>query len=75
MVKEVEDRVKNNHWELIQRDKIPTGTKVLDSAWSMKRKRDIMTRKVFKCKPHLNVNVCHHDFDINYFQTHSSVLN
>ena len=51
MVKEVEDHVKHDHCELVRRDKVPAGTKVLDSVWSMKLKRDIMTRKSKNTKP------------------------
>ena len=48
MSKEVEDHANRDYWDLATRDKVPEGTKVLDSAWSMKRNRDVMTRKVYK---------------------------
>ena len=54
MAKEVEDHAKHNHWELVPRDKVPAGTKCLCSAWSMKRKRYVMTITVCKCKSCLN---------------------
>ena len=38
IVKEVEDYVNSNYWELVPREKVPTGTKVLDSALSTKQK-------------------------------------
>jgi hypothetical protein len=46
IVKEVNDHITSKHWILIPRSKVPEGVKVLDSVWSMKRKRDIKTRKV-----------------------------
>ena len=45
MVKEAEDHVKHDHWELVPRDKVPSGTKVMDTAWSMKRKQEIMKKR------------------------------
>jgi hypothetical protein len=57
--KEVNDHITSKHWILIPRSKVPEGVKVLDSVWSMKRKRDIKTRKVYKHKSRLNVHGGH----------------
>ena len=38
MIKEVEDHVGHRHWELAPREKVPAGTKALDSVCSMKIK-------------------------------------
>jgi hypothetical protein len=43
IIKEVNDHIKNKNWELIPRDKVPKGTTILPSVWSMKCKRDIKT--------------------------------
>ena len=75
MTMKVEHHANSNHWELVPREKVTAGTKVLDSAWPMKRKRDIMTRKVFKYEARLNVHVGQKDFGVNYFQKCSPVLN
>ena len=75
MIKEVEDHVQRKHWELIPISEVPPGTKILDSAWVMKRKRDIMTRKVYKNKARLNVHGGQQEFGVNYFQTYSPVVN
>jgi hypothetical protein len=56
IVKEVNDHITSKHWILIPRPKVPKGVKLLDSVWSMKRKRDIKTRKVYKHKYRLNVH-------------------
>jgi hypothetical protein len=36
IVKEVNDHIENKHWELIPREAVPKGVKVLPSVWSMK---------------------------------------
>jgi hypothetical protein len=40
----------------------------------MKRKRDILTRKVLKYKARLNVHGGQHEFAVNYFETYSPVV-
>jgi hypothetical protein len=50
VVKEANDHITSKHWVLIPRFQVPKGVKVLDSVWSMKRKRDIKTRKVYTHK-------------------------
>ena len=75
MIKEVEDHVQRKHWELIPISQVPKGTKVLDSVWAMKRKRDIITRKVYKHKARLNVHGRQQEFGVDYFQTYSPVVN
>ena len=39
MEKEIEDHEKRNHWKLVHRSTIPTGTKRIKAIWSFKRKR------------------------------------
>ena len=65
MVKEVQDHVKHDHWELATRDKVPEGTKVLDSVWSMKRKRYFIKRKNYIRKACFNVHGGKQEFGIN----------
>jgi hypothetical protein len=45
IVKEVNDHITSKHWILIPRSQVPKGINVLESVWSMKRKRDIQTWK------------------------------
>jgi hypothetical protein len=40
----------------------------------MKRKRDILTRKVLKYKARLNINGGQQAFAVNYFETYSPVV-
>eukprot|EP00957_Ditylum_brightwellii_P073702 5600685-Ditylum_brightwellii.AAC.1 len=43
IVTEIQGHVKGKHWELVPTDKVPEGTKILDSVWVFKQKRDIKT--------------------------------
>jgi hypothetical protein len=40
----------------------------------MKRKRDILTRKVLKYKARLNVHGGQQEFSVNFFETYSPVV-
>jgi hypothetical protein len=55
MTKEVNDHTAKCHWEIVRRDQVPAGIKVLPSVWAMKCKRRITTREVYKWKARLNV--------------------
>jgi hypothetical protein len=56
IVKEMNDHIVAKNWELVPRADVPEGVRVLDLVWAMKRKRDILTRKVLKYKARLNVH-------------------
>jgi hypothetical protein len=73
--KEVNDHITSNHWVLIPRSQVPKGIQVLDYVWSMKRKRDINTRKFYKHTTRLNVHGGQHEFAVNFFETFSPVVN
>jgi hypothetical protein len=75
IVKEVNDHITSNHWVLIPRSQVPTGIKVLDYVWSMKRKMDIKTRKFYKHKARLNVHGGQQEFAVNFFEMFSPVVN
>jgi hypothetical protein len=68
------DHIVAKNWELVPREDVPEWVKVLDSVWAMKRKRDILTRKVLKYKARLNVHGGQQEFAVNYFETYSPVL-
>jgi hypothetical protein len=74
IVKEMNDHIVAKNWELVPRQDVPEGVKVLDSVWAMKRKRDILTRKVLKYKARLNVHGGKQEFAVNYFETYSPVV-
>ena len=75
IVKEVNDHIDREHWILIPRNDVPEGVKILDSVWSMKRKRDIKTREVHKWKARLNVHGGQQEYAVNFFETYSPVVN
>jgi hypothetical protein len=47
---EVKSHVDNKHFVLMERSSLPRGTKVLSWVWSMKQKRRILSRKIYKWK-------------------------
>jgi hypothetical protein len=74
VIKEVNDHIENKNWELIPRDKVPKGTTILPSVWSMKCKRDIKTQQVYKHKARLNVHGGKQVYGENYFETFAPVV-
>ena len=73
MEKEFLDHSRRKYWELCHLDDVPKGTKILDSIWSMKRKRDILTRKIIKWKARLTVHGGQQEYGVNYTETYSPV--
>jgi hypothetical protein len=47
---------------------------VLDSVWAMKRKRDILARKVLTYKARANLHGGQLDYAVNFFKTYSPVV-
>ena len=76
IVKEVNDHIENEHsWELaVPVNDVPEGTKILDSVWSMKRKRDIKTREVYKHKARLNIHGGQQQYGVHFTETYSPVV-
>ena len=72
IVKEVNDP-KGNHWELVPISEVPKGTKILDSVWAMKQKRDIQTRQVYKHKARLNIHGGQQEYGVHFMETFSLV--
>eukprot|EP00957_Ditylum_brightwellii_P161074 12263570-Ditylum_brightwellii.AAC.1 len=56
IVKEIKGHIERGHWQLIPIEDVPKGTKILDTVWAMKQKRNIKTRQVTKYKARLNVH-------------------
>jgi hypothetical protein len=75
IVKEVNAHIEHDHWELIPRSQVPEGTKILDSIWAMKRKRDIKTQQVYKHKARLNIHGGQQQYGIHFTETYSPVVN
>ena len=73
MEKEANDQYENGNFEIVRRDTIPKGTKVLPMVWQMKRKRDIMTRAIKKYKARLNIDGSRMQKGVHYDQTYAPV--
>ena len=73
MEKEVGAHTGGGHWTLLERSKVPRGTKVLPAVWSMKRKRRIATREIYKWKARLNIDGSKQVQGINYWETYAPV--
>ena len=72
---EVKSHVDNKHFVLRERKDLPQNTKVLSSVWSMKRKRCILSREVYKWKARLNAHGGQQEHGINFWETYSPVVN
>lgn len=73
VVKEINDHVENNHWELIKRLDVPKDQEVIPSVWAMRQKKDLTTNEITKYKARLNVHGGKQTFGINYFDTYVPV--
>jgi hypothetical protein len=74
MTEEVQAHEDLNHWELVPKSDVPSGTIILPSVWSMKRKRRISTREVYKWKAHLNIHGGKQIKNVHYWETYSPVV-
>ena len=59
---------------MIDTKNVPEGIKVIPAAWSMKRKRDIVTREIVKYKARVNVHEGMQEYGVNYDKTYSLVV-
>jgi len=74
VVKEINDHIEGKHWEIIDETGVPEDANILDAVWSMKRKRDILTRKVYKWNARLNVHGGQQEYAVNFYETYAPVV-
>lgn len=74
MLEEIRAHEENGHWELLPASDVPEGTKILGAVWSMKRKRRIATREVYKHKSRITVDGSQQVQDENFWDTYSPVV-
>jgi hypothetical protein len=74
MQKEVDDHTREGHWRLVRRKDVPKGATVLPAVWSMKRKRRIATREVYKWKARINIDGSKQVYGVHYNETYSPVV-
>jgi hypothetical protein len=73
MQKEWTDQLENGNFSVIHRTEVPEGATVLPAVWQMKRKRDILTRKIKKYKARLNIDGSRMKQGQHYDQTYAPV--
>jgi hypothetical protein len=74
MQKEIDDHTTGKHWKLVHKSELPTGATVLPAVWSMKRKRRIAKREVYKWKARSNIDGSKQVHGVHYDQTYSPVV-
>ena len=71
---ELEGHEKMGNYEPIPLSQVPKGTKLIDMAWSMRRKRRIKTQEVYKWKARLNVHGGQQEHGVHYWDTYAPVV-
>ena len=74
MTKEVDAHTAKKHWEIVRREQVPSGIKVLPSVWAMKRKQRIDTREIYKWKARLNIGGHMMEHRVHFQETYSPVV-
>ena len=74
VLKEIHNHETNQHLEVIPAQNIPPNTKVLDMVWTMRRKRRIDTRQVYKWKARHNVHGGQQEHGVNFWETYAPVV-
>lgn len=75
IMKEIADHCRRKHWIVIPRSQVPKEQEVLPAVWSMKRKRDLVTRLPYKHKARINIHGGKQEFGVNFYETFSPVVN
>ena len=71
---ELDGHKRMGNYEPIPIDKVPSGTKLLDMVWSMRRKRRIKTQEVYKWKARLNMHGGQQEHGVHYWDTYTPVV-
>ena len=71
---ELDGHEKMGNYETILLNEVPTGTRLLDMVWSMRRKRKIKTQEVYKWKARLNVHGGQQVHGVHYWDTYAPVV-
>ena len=64
----------NKPWEIVPRHTVPKGMIILPAVWSMKRKRRIDTREVYKHKAQLTIHGGKQMKGLHYWETYAPVV-
>jgi hypothetical protein len=74
MENEIADHVRLGNWEIVLCTEVPEGCAILPAVWSMKRKRRIATREVYKHKARLNIDGSKQVYGLHYNETYAPVV-
>ena len=74
IIKVIKDHCNQKYWTIVKRSDVPPNCDILPSVWSMKRKRDLITRKPIKYKARLNIHGGRQEYGVNYYDTFSPVI-
>jgi predicted SnoaL-like aldol condensation-catalyzing enzyme len=74
MRREVNEHTRKGHWKVIHKEDVSSNSKILPAVWSMKRKRRIETREVYKQKARLNLGGHKQEYGVHYRETYSPVV-
>jgi hypothetical protein len=74
MQKEIDAHTEGGHWKIVKREELPHEATVLPAVWSMKRKRRISDRQVYKWKARINIDGSKQVRGIHYQETYSPVV-
>jgi Reverse transcriptase (RNA-dependent DNA polymerase) len=73
MKDEIKSHNENHNWEPVLRSKLPEGTKVIPSVWTMRRKRRLVDGIIHKWKARLIVDGSKQIKGINFWETYAPV--
>ena len=68
------EHIRRGHWLIVPLSQVPPNTCILESVWSMKRKMEIISRKIYKWKVRLNLHGGQQEKGVNYNNTYSPVV-
>ena len=74
MDKEFTDHCERQHWDIVSVSDVSKDEKVLECVWAMIRKRNILTKQVYKWKVRLDLHGGQQEFGVNYYDTYSPVV-
>ena len=74
MDREFTDHYECQHRDIIHIKAVPKNEKMLDCVWAIRRKRNILTKQVYKWKAILNLHGGQQEYSVNYYDTYSPVM-
>jgi hypothetical protein len=73
MQDEIDGQTENGNWEIVRREDVPEGARILPAEWAMRRKRRIMDGSIHKWKARLNIDGGKEVQGLDYWETYAPV--